>query len=157
MVDYLAKKVDECLLNRSCWVLFVYKSAHKNCLLYGVAGCPLFRGCLSIEVNGRKVGTFGIVRYIAGVHCWEVSIKRGSTVVWICSWQNNTVPHFGFFSVFTVVLFFSHRWHLRFIRSEFCGQLPQPYSPHRNATWVIPEHMNDMNQEEPTRYVSNQQ
>ena len=31
---------------------------HENCLLYGVAGCPLFRGCLSIEVNGRTVGNF---------------------------------------------------------------------------------------------------
>ena len=29
----------------------------KNCPLYGVAGCPLSRGCLSIEVNGRTVGT----------------------------------------------------------------------------------------------------
>ena len=28
-----------------------------NCPLYRVAGCPLFRGCLSIEVNGRTVGT----------------------------------------------------------------------------------------------------
>ena len=36
----------------------------ENCPLYGVAGCPLFRGCLSIEVNGRTVGTFRIVRYI---------------------------------------------------------------------------------------------
>ena len=32
-----------------------------------VAGCLLFRGCLSIEVNGRTVGTFRIVCYIAGV------------------------------------------------------------------------------------------
>lgn len=47
-----------------------------------------------------------------------------------------------------------HRWKLRFIRSDFHGQLPQPYSPHRNATWVVPDHMNDMNQEEPSRYVS---
>ena len=38
-----------------------------NCLLYGIAGCPLFRGCLSIEVNGRTVGTFRLVRYIMGV------------------------------------------------------------------------------------------
>ena len=53
-----------------------------------------------------------------------------------------------------MILFFSYRWHLRFIRSEFRGQLPRPYSPHRNATWAIPEHMNDMNQEEPSRYVS---
>ena len=27
------------------------------CLSYGVEGCPLFRGCLSIEVNVRTVGT----------------------------------------------------------------------------------------------------
>jgi len=39
-----------------------------------------FRGCLSIEVNGRTVGTFGIVRYIVGVRFWGLSIKRGSTV-----------------------------------------------------------------------------
>ena len=49
--------------------------------VYGVAGCPLFRGCLSIEVNGKTVGTFGIVRYIVGVRCSGVSVKRGSTVI----------------------------------------------------------------------------
>ena len=43
--------------------------------IHRVAGCPLFRGCLSIEVNGRTVGTFRIVRYIMGV-CSD----RGSTV-----------------------------------------------------------------------------
>lgn len=46
------------------------------------------------------------------------------------------------------------KWHLHFVRSEFRGQLPQPYSPHNNATWVVPDHMNDMNLEEPSRYVS---
>ena len=40
--------------------MFAYNWAHENCPLYGVAGCPLFRGCLSIEVNGRVVGTFRI-------------------------------------------------------------------------------------------------
>ena len=40
-------------------------------------GCPLFRGCLSIEVNGREIG---IVHYSKGVHFSGVSIKRG--VVW---------------------------------------------------------------------------
>ena len=44
-------------------------------------GCPLFRGCLSIEVNGRAVGTFRIVCYIVGVHYSGVSVKRGSTVL----------------------------------------------------------------------------
>ena len=28
---------------------------HENYLLYGVVGCLLFRGCLSIEVNRRTV------------------------------------------------------------------------------------------------------
>ena len=41
----------------------------QKCPLYRVVGCPLFRGCLSVEVNGRTVGTFRIVRYIVGVHC----------------------------------------------------------------------------------------
>ena len=58
---------------------------HKKCSLYGVAGCPLFRGCLSIEVNGMTVGTCGIVCYThiscMGVRCWGVSVKRGSTVL----------------------------------------------------------------------------
>ena len=52
----------------------------KLSVIYGVAGCPLFRGCLSIEVNGRAVGTFRIVRYIVGVRYSGVSVKRGSTV-----------------------------------------------------------------------------
>ena len=52
----------------------------ENCLLYEVAGCSLFRGCLSDEVNGRGVGTFRIVCYIMGVRCSGVSIKQGSTV-----------------------------------------------------------------------------
>ena len=43
-------------------------------------GCPLFRGCLSIEVNGMAVGTFRIVCYIVGVCYSGVSVKRGSTV-----------------------------------------------------------------------------
>ena len=33
-----------------------------------------------IEVNGRTVGTFRIVRYIMGVRFSGVSVKRGSTV-----------------------------------------------------------------------------
>ena len=52
----------------------------RNCPLYRVAWCPLCRGCLSIEVNGRTVGTFRIVRYIVGVRYSGVFIKRGSTV-----------------------------------------------------------------------------
>ena len=59
----------------------MYNWDRKSCPLYGVAGCPLFRGCLSIEVNERTVGTFRIVCYIVGVHFLGVSIKRGSTVL----------------------------------------------------------------------------
>ena len=36
---------------------------------------------LRIEVNGRTVRTFRIVRYIMGVHFSGVSVKRGSTVL----------------------------------------------------------------------------
>ena len=64
IVDNLAKKVDECPLNRDRLVLFAYNWDRESCLLCGVVTCPLFRGCLSIEVNGRTVGIFGIVRYI---------------------------------------------------------------------------------------------
>ena len=39
------------------------------CPLYGVAGCPLFRGFKSIEVYGQTIRTFRIVRYIVGVRC----------------------------------------------------------------------------------------
>ena len=59
----------------------MYNWDRKNCPLYGVVGCPLFRGWLSIEVNGRTVGTFRIVRYVVGVCFSGVSIKRGSTVL----------------------------------------------------------------------------
>ena len=65
----LADRVDKCLLNQGCWVLFVYNWNRNNCLLYRVAGWPLFNGCLSIEVNGRTVGTFRIICYVVGVHC----------------------------------------------------------------------------------------
>ena len=39
------------------------------------------QGCLSIEVNGRTVGIFRIVRYIVDVRYSGVSVKRGSTVL----------------------------------------------------------------------------
>ena len=66
MVDNLAKKVGKCPLNCDRYVLFAYNWDRESCSLYGVARCPLFRGCLSIGVNGRTVRTFGIVHYIVG-------------------------------------------------------------------------------------------
>ena len=32
--------------------------------------------------------------------------------------------------------------------------MPCHYSPHDNSTSVVPDHMNDLNREEPSRYVS---
>ena len=61
-------------------LLLVYNWDRENCPLYGVAGCPLFRGCFIIEVNAIAVGTFRIVRYIVGVRYSGVSVKRDSTV-----------------------------------------------------------------------------
>lgn len=42
--------------------------------------------------------------------------------------------------------------HLEFIKSEFAALLPKHYDP-ANGTSGIPSHMNDLNREEPTRYV----
>jgi len=67
MVDNLAEKVEECALNRDHEVLFAYNWDRESCPLHRVTRCPLFRDFLSIEVNGRTVGTFRIVRYIMGV------------------------------------------------------------------------------------------
>ena len=51
------------------------------CPLYGVSsGCPLFRGCFIIEVNGVTIGTSVSVRYIVGVRHSGVVVKRVSTV-----------------------------------------------------------------------------
>ena len=44
-------------------------------------------------------------------------------------------------------------WKLLYLQSEFRGQLPRPFDPPPNGTWTIPKHMNDLNMEEPSRYV----
>ena len=54
MVDTLAKMVDERPLNWGHYVLFVYNWEHENCQLYGVAGCPLFRGVLKVMKSREK-------------------------------------------------------------------------------------------------------
>lgn len=48
----------------------------------------------------------------------------------------------------------TQHWRLQFIESEFRGQLPQPYSQESGATRIIPENMNDLNLEEPSRYIN---
>ena len=45
-------------------------------------------------------------------------------------------------------------WNVRFIRSEFKGLLPAPYSAGSNATYVVHEHFNDQNQEETSLYFN---
>ncbi|KAI0207455.1 Alpha-1,2-mannosyltransferase ALG9 [Lamellibrachia satsuma] len=50
--------------------------------------------------------------------------------------------------------FLPNKWHLKFIKSDFHGQLPKPYESGANATCIIPSHMNDLNREETSRYIS---
>ncbi|XP_074592962.1 alpha-1,2-mannosyltransferase ALG9-like [Brevipalpus obovatus] len=45
------------------------------------------------------------------------------------------------------------RWKLQFIKSEFKGLLPQPFTHGSLGTRVIPSNMNDRNEEEPSRYI----
>lgn len=47
-----------------------------------------------------------------------------------------------------------HSWKLQYLKSEFKGQLPQPFLDHKNATSVVQSHFNDLNKEETSRYVS---
>lgn len=48
----------------------------------------------------------------------------------------------------------SNNWKLQYLRSEFKGQLPQPFLNHENATSIVQPYFNDMNREEPTRYFN---
>ncbi|XP_062567596.1 alpha-1,2-mannosyltransferase ALG9-like [Saccostrea cucullata] len=45
-----------------------------------------------------------------------------------------------------------NNWNLLFLRSEFRGQLPKPYSSGEDATRILPSDMNDLNKEEMSRY-----
>ena len=78
MVDNLAEKVDDCPVSRVVeYCLRAIDREKCPLTLYRVAESPLFRGCLSIEVNGKIVGTFRMSRgcpLLRGVR------KRGSTV-----------------------------------------------------------------------------
>jgi alpha-1,2-mannosyltransferase len=48
----------------------------------------------------------------------------------------------------------SYKYKLSFIESSFDGQLPNYYSIHNNATWIIPSNFNQFNKKEITRYVN---
>ena len=68
MIDNLALKVDECPLNRGHKVLLAYNWDRENCPLYGVVGCPLFRGCLSIKVNGQSgLSELSVILWVSAV------------------------------------------------------------------------------------------
>ncbi|KAF7281365.1 hypothetical protein GWI33_004848 [Rhynchophorus ferrugineus] len=46
------------------------------------------------------------------------------------------------------------KWNIHFIKSEFDGMLPAPYSSLPNATKIIHGHFNDQNREEPSLYFN---
>lgn len=48
----------------------------------------------------------------------------------------------------------NQKWTLQYLRSEFHGQLPKYYVPGEDGTKLIPEHMNNLNLEETSRYVN---
>lgn len=53
-----------------------------------------------------------------------------------------------------IIINFFCSWNLKFLQSEFKGQLPAEYSSLGNATAIVHSYFNDMNREEPSRYVS---
>ena len=71
MVDNCAAKVDQYLLNWVVKYCLCATESMKSVHYERVAGCPLLRGCLSIEVIGRlsAVGIFRSVRNIVEVCC----------------------------------------------------------------------------------------
>ena len=46
-----------------------------------------------------------------------------------------------------------HKWKLKFLKSQFAGQLPGYFSEAWNGTRITPSNMNDENREEVSRYV----
>ena len=127
MVDNLAEKVNECPLNRGRWVLLAYNWDRENCPLYRVAGYLLFRGCVSIEVNGRAVGTFRIVRYIVGVRYSGVSAIQGCPL--------SGVPLYPIMFNFTLYVCAENFPIMKLMCQPV---LVLPYSTHRPCTLIPP-------------------
>ena len=80
MLDNLAEKVDNCLLNWGRYVMFAYSWDCKSCPLYGVERWPRNRGFLSTILNGDAVGTEVSVRHRQCGRSSEIVVKRVSTV-----------------------------------------------------------------------------
>ncbi|XP_060516914.1 alpha-1,2-mannosyltransferase ALG9 [Cylas formicarius] len=47
----------------------------------------------------------------------------------------------------------NHNWNINFVKSEFNGMLPAPYSTEDNATKLVHKYFNDENKEELTLYI----
>ena len=71
MVDNLAEKADECPLNH-------VNQDRKNCLLYGVAGCLLFRVAQVLKwMKGQSgLSELSVISWVSTVE----GAKQGSTV-----------------------------------------------------------------------------
>ena len=59
----------------------MYNWECKNCPLYGVARCPLFRGCLNLKGMEGQSGILELSIIIVGVHSRGVFDKWGSSLV----------------------------------------------------------------------------
>ena len=65
-MDNLAEKVDDCPLERGSLSIVCVPLGPRKLSVMRSSGVSAIQG---IEVNGRIVGTFRIVRYIVGVRC----------------------------------------------------------------------------------------
>ena len=54
-MDNLAKKVDDCPPKSGSLSIVGIQLGPRKLSVIRSSGCPLFRGCLSIEMNGRTV------------------------------------------------------------------------------------------------------
>merc|ERR1719266_2196357 len=66
----------------------------------------------------------------------------------MCAWAKNGTDFLPTF------FFLQKNWNVKFIKSEFKGQLPQPYlTEKQHATSIERQNFNDLNLEEIDRYV----
>ena len=61
----------------------------KNCPLYGVASCPLFRGCLNLKGMEGQSGILELSIIIVGVH------SRGCSISGVPVLFSSSFPAFG--------------------------------------------------------------
>ena len=93
MADSLAEKGNVCLLNQLLSIV-AYNWGYESGPLYGVSGCPLFRGCLSEWKDNRDFQNFPLYRgcpllwgaikwgstvYPSAVQCWSMEQQSGNS------------------------------------------------------------------------------